>query len=125
MEVVRLSPASPTEGLRALEEVENFASTDMGWGGEKWTYRLLAQDQINPELLQKCQMHGTNGHVDYASFQPCASYEARSQDRLVVQNWIMPDGQWTFSGIFDGGEIAVTSIVPFMRAKFYFRPWFS
>lgn len=102
MEVVRLSPASPSEGLRALEEVQNFATTDMGWGAETWTYRILSDDQIVPELIQKSQSCGSTEHVDYVSFQPCTSYEARSQDRLVVQNWDMPDGQWTFSGIFDG-----------------------
>lgn len=125
MEVVRLSPASPTAGLRALEEVEDFASTDMGWGGEKWTYRILSEDQIMPELIQKCQSRGTNGHVDYASLQPCTSYEARSQDRLVVQIWDMPDGEWTFSGIFDGGDATAPSTDPFMRAKIYFRSWFT
>ncbi|THH08388.1 hypothetical protein EW145_g2748 [Phellinidium pouzarii] len=102
MNVVRLSPASPTADLRALQEVENFASTDMGWGGEDtWTYRVLTEEQINTELLRVCE-HGTKGRVDYATFQPCTIYEARSQDRFVVQNWDMPGGQWAFSGVFDG-----------------------
>ncbi|KAH8119538.1 protein serine/threonine phosphatase 2C [Phellopilus nigrolimitatus] len=102
MNVVQLSPASPTADLRALQEVSNFASTDMGWGGEdRWTYRILSEEQITPELLRLCE-HGMDGHVDYVTFQPCTSYEARSQDRFVVQNWDMPDGQWVFSGIFDG-----------------------
>ncbi|KAI5120983.1 hypothetical protein M0805_006655 [Coniferiporia weirii] len=102
MDVVRLSPASPMADLRALEEVGNFASTDMGWGGEdRWTYRILSEEQVTPELLRLSQ-HGTKGCVDYATLQPCTSYEARSQDRFVVQNWDMPDGQWAFSGVFDG-----------------------
>ena len=106
MNVVHLSPATPTEDLRALEEVEGFASTDMGWGGsDRWTYRVLAPEEVMPELLRQSQ-HATyrcsHGRIDSVTFQPCQSYEARSQDRHVVQPWDMPGGTWTFSGIFDG-----------------------
>lgn len=102
MNVVHLSPASPTADLRALEEVEGFASTDMGWGGEDtWTYRILTEEQITPELLRRSR-HEIRGRVDCVTFQPCPSYEARSQDRYILQNWDLPGGQWTFSGIFDG-----------------------
>ncbi len=70
------------------QEVDDFASTDMGWGGEdKWTYRILTDEQITTEMLRLSQAHGVDGHVDHISFQPCQSYEARSQDRYVVQIW--------------------------------------
>lgn len=36
------------------------------------------------------------------SFQPCPDPEQRSQDRYVVESWDMPDGAWTFAGVFDG-----------------------
>lgn len=109
MNVVHLSPASPTADLRALEEVEDFASTDMGWGGEDtWTYRILPEEQITPELLRRSH-NEIRGRVDCVTFQPCSSYEARSQDRYVVQNWDMPGGQWSFSGIFDGKALSMLS----------------
>ena len=104
MNVVRLSPASPTADLRALQEVSDFASTDMGWGGgDRWTYRILSEEQITQEL-HRVSHHGTCGNIDYVTFQPCTSYEARSQDRFVVQHWDLPDGRWTFSGVFDGED---------------------
>lgn len=104
MDIVRLSPASPTADLRALQEVSGFASTDMGWGGDdRWTYRMLAEEQITPEILRLSD-HGTRGNVDYVSLQPCTSYESRSQDRFDIQNWDLPGGRWTFSGVFDGKD---------------------
>ncbi|KAL5528158.1 hypothetical protein ACEPAF_7294 [Sanghuangporus sanghuang] len=102
MNVVRLSPASPTADLRALQEVSDFAWTDMGWGGEdRWTYRKLTNEEVTQEL-HRIAHHGTNGNIDYVTFQPCTLYEARSQDRFVIQHWDFPDGHWTFSAIFDG-----------------------
>ena len=110
MNVVRLSPASPTADLKALQEVSDFASTDMGWGGrDRWTYRQLSEQQITQEMNRLSQ-NGTAGNIDYVTFQPCTLYEARSQDRFVVQYWDLPDGRWTFSGVFDGKEYV--SLVP-------------
>lgn len=113
MNVVRLSPASPTADLKALQEVSDFAWTDMGWGGEdRWTYRKLTDEQIAHELHRKAQ-HGTIGNVDYVTFQPCQAYEARSQDRFVVQHWDFPDGRWTFSAVFDGElDVSFVSATP-------------
>ena len=106
MNVVHLSPATPTEDLRALEEVDEFASTDMGWGGsDRWTYRVLAPEEVTPELLRQSQ-HAIYRHsqsrIDSVTFQPCQSYESRSQDRHTVQSWDMPGGSWTFSAVLDG-----------------------
>ena len=102
MHTIRLPSASPTEDFRALQEVKDFATTDMGWGGQdRWTYRILSDDQILPELSRLSQPR-TDGIVDTVTFQPCPSFEARSQDRHVVDHWDLPGGRWTFCGIFDG-----------------------
>ena len=107
MNVVRLSPASPTADLRALEEVSDFASTDMGWGGEeRWTYRKLTDEEVIPEIL-RIGNHGMEENVDYITFQPCMSYELRSQDRFVVQNWDLQGKRWSFSAIFDGEDTVI------------------
>ena len=69
MNVVRLDPASPTEDLRALQEVSGFARTDMGWGGRgSWTYRKLNDVQVNEELM-RLAIHGIDGNVDFATIQ--------------------------------------------------------
>ena len=69
MNVVRLDPASPTEDLRALQEVSGFARTDMGWGGQgSWTYRKLSDVQVNEELM-RLATHGVEGNVDFATVQ--------------------------------------------------------
>lgn len=123
--VIRLPSASPNADVRALQEVDDFASTDMGWGGEdKWTYRILTDEQITTEMLRLSQAHGVDGHVDHISFQPCQSYEARSQDRYVVQIWDLPGGQWTFSGVFDGKfrvHDRQTRAHDFMRAFTFYK----
>lgn len=107
MNVVRLSPASPTADLRALEEVSDFATTDMGWGGEeRWTYRKLKEEEVIPEIL-RISHHGLQEDVDYITFQPCMTYESRSQDRFVVQNWDLQGKRWTFTAIFDGEAVAI------------------
>lgn len=36
------------------------------------------------------------------SLQPCLNPDQASQDRIVVENWTMPDGEWVFTGVFDG-----------------------
>jgi len=36
------------------------------------------------------------------TFQPCCNPEEFSQDRLAVQSWSLPDGNWTFAAVFDG-----------------------
>lgn len=103
MNVLEIPPATPTEDRRALQEVEDFGLTDMGWGGDRrWTYRMLSEEQISPILTDLSQPK-THGLVDSVSFQPCLSYEARSQDRHVTQTWDLLGGHWTFVGVFDGG----------------------
>lgn len=102
MNVIHLSPASPNSSLQALQEVDGFSSTDMGWGGDdRWTYRILTEEQITSEL-HRLSDYGSKGRVDYVTFQPCTSYDSRSQDRYVVENWTFRDGTWSFSAIFDG-----------------------
>lgn len=108
MNVVRLSPASPTEDLRALQEVSGFARTDRTWfTSGSWTYRKLTDEQVDEELLRTA-LQGSDGPVEYASLQPCTSYEVRSQDRVCVQKWDMPGGRWTFAAVFDGEFLSLS-----------------
>ena len=47
MRVINLTPATTSEQQRALEEVKDFATTDMDRGGpERWTYRMLEEPAL-------------------------------------------------------------------------------
>ncbi|OCH93119.1 protein serine/threonine phosphatase 2C [Obba rivulosa] len=103
IQVVSLSPASHDDNRNALEEVRDFATTDMDRGGpERWTYRVLNEPTLTQELSRlSCPKSWRTG-VDAVTFQPCQSYHSRSQDRYAVEEWPMPGGTWVFTGVFDG-----------------------
>lgn len=101
-QVVQLFPATAQDKRLALEEVKDFALTDMGFGGDtRWTYRVLREPALTEELKRVAQPR-TSGRTHSVAFQPCQTYELRSQDRHIVQKWRLPGGDWTFTGLFDG-----------------------
>ena len=56
--IVQLPPATLAETRSALEEVKDFATTDMGRGGpHRWAYRILRE----PELTQELARQAPNG----------------------------------------------------------------
>ena len=101
--VVSLTAASSLENLRALNEVRDFATTDMGLGGpELWTYRILQEPGLSTELQRLANPLSVGG-IDAIDFQPCQLHEFRTQDRKCIENWQMPPGgTWAFTSIFDG-----------------------
>ena len=104
--MVSLSAATSLENLRALNEVRDFATTDMGLGGpELWTYRILQEPSLSAELQRLANPLSVAG-VDAIDFQPCQLHEFRSQDRKCVEHWQMPSGglggTWVFTAVFDG-----------------------
>ena len=101
--VVSLTSATSLENLRALNEVRDFATTDMGLGGrEQWTYRILQEPRLSAELQSLANPLSAGG-IDSIDFQPCPLHEFRSQDRMCIEHWQMPSGgTWTFTAIFDG-----------------------
>ena len=105
-QVVQLLPATPADTRRALEEVKDFAFTDMGYGDEgRWTYKLLREPALSDELRRIAYPRST-ANTDSVTFQPCRSHEQRSQDRHVVSRWDAGGGTWVFTGIFDGAHRA-------------------
>jgi pyruvate dehydrogenase phosphatase len=103
---VSLTAATSLENLRALNEVRDFATTDMGLGGpELWTYRILQEPGLSAELQRLANPLSTGG-IDAIDFQPCQLHEFRTQDRKCVEHWQMPSGgTWAFTAIFDGQSI--------------------
>ena len=101
--VVSLTAATSLENLRALNEVSDFATTDMGLGGpERWTYRILQEPRLSAELQGLAKPRSVGG-IDSIDFQPCQLHEFQSQDRMCIENWQMsPGGTWVFTAIFDG-----------------------
>ena len=105
--VVSLTAATSLENLRALNEVRDFATTDMGLGGpELWTYRVLQEPGLSTELQRLANPLSVGG-IDAIDFQPCQLHEFRSQDRKCIEHWQMPPsgGTWVFTAIFDGQYI--------------------
>jgi len=104
--VVSLTAASSLENLRALDEVKDFETTDMGLGGpERWTYRILQEPNLSAELQRRANPLSVNG-IDAIDFQPCQLQEFRTQDRKCIESWQMPSGgTWEFTAIFDGQSI--------------------
>ncbi|KAI0356170.1 protein serine/threonine phosphatase 2C [Trametes cingulata] len=102
LRVIDLTPASESQQQRTLDEVKDFATTDMDRGGpERWTYRMLQEPALGKELTRLATPH-TMGDVDAVSLQPCKSWHYRSQDRHKVEEWALPDGSWTYAAVFDG-----------------------
>lgn len=101
--VLSLTAATSLENLRALNEVRDFAITDMGLGGpERWTYRILQEPSLSTEL-QRLTNPLSIGGIDAIDFQPCQLHEFRTQDRKCIEHWQMPSGgTWVFTAIFDG-----------------------
>ena len=104
--IVPLTAATSLENLRALNEVRDFATTDMGLGGpELWTYRILQEPSLSTELQRLANPISVGG-IDSIDFQPCQLHEFRTQDRKCVEHWPMPTGgTWLFTAIFDGQYI--------------------
>ncbi len=100
---VSLTAATSLENLRALNEVRDFATTDMGLGGpEMWTYRILQEPGLSTELQRLANPLSVGG-IDAIDFQPCQLHEFRTQDRKCIEHWQMPSGgTWVFTAIFDG-----------------------
>lgn len=106
--MVSLTAATSLENLRALNEVRDFATTDMGLGGpELWTYRILQEPGLSTELQRLANPLSVGG-IDAIDFQPCQLHEFRTQDRKCIEHWQMPSGgTWVFTAIFDGQYILV------------------
>ncbi|KAI0342052.1 protein serine/threonine phosphatase 2C [Trametopsis cervina] len=100
--VVQLHPATAADTRLAYEEIKDIGITDLGRGEPyKWAYRILKEPSLTEELA-RLSLPYTHRDVDSITFQPCRSYEARTQDRHDIQTWTNAGGSWTFTGIFDG-----------------------
>ena len=97
---INLQSASASESLRALDEVKDFESTDMGRGGvQRWTYRVLEETGLSDKLQQLADPR-SYAAVDSVTLQPCPSF--KSQDRHITEQWSLHNGLWTFVAVFDG-----------------------
>ncbi|KAI0674993.1 phosphatase 2C-like domain-containing protein [Trametes maxima] len=102
LRVIDLTPASESQQRRTLDEVKDFATTDMDRGGpERWTYRMLQEPAVVEEL-RKLAGPQSVGRVDAVTLQPCKTWHYRSQDRYKVEQWDLSGGSWTYAAIFDG-----------------------
>ncbi|KAL1942654.1 hypothetical protein VTO73DRAFT_4894 [Trametes versicolor] len=102
LRVIDLTPASESQLQRTLDEVKDFATTDMDRGGpERWTYRMLPEPAVAEEL-RRLACPQTVASVDAVSLQPCRTWHYRSQDRHKVEQWTLPCGTWTYTAVFDG-----------------------
>ncbi|KAI0743790.1 protein serine/threonine phosphatase 2C [Daedaleopsis nitida] len=104
LRVINLTPATSSEQQRALDEVKDFAITDMDRGGPKrWTYRMLQEPALTEELKRLAgPQTSASGSIDSVSFQPCRTWHYRTQDRYKAEEWALPGGTWTYAAIFDG-----------------------
>ncbi|KAL1743054.1 phosphatase 2C-like domain-containing protein [Schizophyllum fasciatum] len=103
--IVSLPTASSTENVHALEEVQDFATTDMGNPeGGSYTYRILREPILSHELARMAHatvIRSTLTH--HVTFQPCSPLEHENEDRLLAQEWDIPGlGSWIFNAVFDG-----------------------
>lgn len=102
LRVIGLTPASESQLQHTLDEVKDFATTDMDRGGpERWTYRMLPEPAVVDEL-RRLACPQTVASVDAVSLQPCRTWHYRSQDRHKVEQWALPCGTWTYAAVFDG-----------------------
>ncbi|KAJ7594843.1 phosphatase 2C-like domain-containing protein [Mycena floridula] len=99
--VISIPSANSSEELQALEEVSQFARTDMGTGQGSWTYRRMQEPEISRELARMASATSLNG-CHCITFQPCLPHVAENQDRYVVQTWNLPNGPWSFNLVLDG-----------------------
>ncbi|KAG2361330.1 phosphatase 2C-like domain-containing protein [Suillus spraguei] len=100
--MVNLQAATSTENLRALEEVKDFYTTDLGRGGkERWTYHMLPEAELDVELHRMSNATSSTS-VDSVTFQPCAAYADLNQDRYSIEEWELPGGVWQFTAVYDG-----------------------
>ena len=104
MRVINLTPATSSQQQRTLDEVRDFALTDMDRGGqERWAYRMLQEPALSEQLEKAAGARSlASGTVDAVSFQPCRTWHHRSQDRYAVEEWALPGGSWTYAAVFDG-----------------------
>ena len=104
LRVINLTPATSSDQQRALDEVKDFAITDMDRGGpQTWTYRMLEEPALTGELRKFAEPRtSTSSSIDSVSFQPCRTWHYRSQDRYRVEEWALPGGTWTYAAVFDG-----------------------
>lgn len=101
-QVVDLPQATAADARLAYEEVKDFGVTDMGHGEpHQWAYRIMEEPALTEELA-RLSSPSTYGRADSVAFQPCKTYEARSQDRHKIQTWTNAAGTWIFTAIFDG-----------------------
>ena len=109
--VIQLQPATTAETHLALEEVKDFATTDMGRDGpQRWTYRILKEPELTQELARVAGAT-SKGRTDIVSFQPCSSFESRSQDRAIVEEWNIAGRRWTFTAVLDGENTSDVSSI--------------
>ena len=102
-QIIQLQPATAADELHAFEEVKHFGYTDMGRGEDfKWAYRILQEADLAKELSRLASPTSHGPRTDSVTFQPCQTYEARSQDRYDIRVWSNEQGTWTFTGLFDG-----------------------
>lgn len=105
--VIQLQPATTDDTRRALEEVKHLATTDMGGG--RWPYRVLNEPVLTQELARLSNAT-SKGRADVVTFQPCTSYDAQSQDRAIVEEWLIVGRKWTFTAVLDGRRLYCTII---------------
>ncbi|TBU29547.1 protein serine/threonine phosphatase 2C [Dichomitus squalens] len=103
-QIINLTPATNTDQQRALDEVRDFALTDMDRGGdERWAYRMLQEPALSEELTKLAEPRTSPaGTVDSVSFQPCKTWHYRTQDRYRVEEWPLSGGTWTYAAVYDG-----------------------
>jgi hypothetical protein len=78
--------------------------TNTGFQGDgPWWYRLLGEEDLATTLQTMAQVKSyAGGRVDSVTLQPCLDPSQASQDRRMGGTWELPDGTWTYAGIFDG-----------------------
>ncbi len=91
----------PTNNIRTTASV-GYLEPEVK--GEAFTYTLLDSLQISEELTRLASPLSF-GSTDSVTFQPCSQPEAASQDRYVIQDWVINSAPWRFQAIFDGTRI--------------------
>ena len=75
------------------------AQTDLGWGAGLWDYRKVPEPALT-SLLAAVAKSNTIGTVDIVDFQPQTNQP--SEDRHIVQDWVLQNGTWKLLAVFDG-----------------------
>lgn len=94
-----LSPASPSENLLALADVDNFELTSEDSYGNRHTYRILDDATIAVELERLSHLKVVGASTSM-TFQPLAASE--NQDRTLTLEWAISGREWVFDCILDG-----------------------